>query len=378
MEEGFYWNISVVASFAIALQVLFQGVWFGRLAFFKPAPLSSPSVGVSVIVVARNECDHLAHLLPLLLEQDYPAPYEIIIADDNSTDETFWLLKTASQSFQQLKVVTVQYTPPGIHPKKYALTLAIKAAQYNYLILTDADCRPQSNRWLATMAAHFSNGKQIVLGYSPYYPQKGFLNRFICYETLLTGMQYLSAALWGFPYMGVGRNLAYTKSVFMDNKGFGKHQHITGGDDDLFVNKVARSSNTAVALGAEALVYSFPKTSWSQWWQQKRRHLSVGKYYRLKDKFWLGFNTTLNIIATLLPLVAIALTFTAQQWQATALVGGMVLIRWALLASIAYLCAKKVGEVFSPFWYPILDFFYVIYYISTAFSVLISNKVKWK
>lgn len=380
MEPNHFWIDIIAVSGGITLfHLLLQIVWFSRLVFFKSSASGAvPSFGVSVIVAARNEHDNLVHLLPLLLEQQYPTDYEVIVADDNSTDDTFWLLKTACQAFERLRIVTIKYTPAGIHPKKYALTLAIKAARYERLVLIDADCRPASSQWLATMAAHFGDGKQIVLGYSPYQEQKGFLNRLIRYETLYTAMQYISSALWGKPYMGIGRNLAYTKSLFLDNKGFHKFQRVVGGDDDLFINTVANGQNTTVALGADTLVYSLPKKTWLEWWQQKRRHLSVGRYYRTSDRLWLGLNTFVGIAALLLTGVSLLAALITLHWAAALILAAILLLRWGLLGTITYLCAKQLGDRFNIIWYPLLDISYTVYYFMAGLSVLISKKVEWK
>lgn len=379
MEIGIFWIVAVtITGSLVLLHLLLQGLWFSRLVFFQPAPpKKSESEGVSIIVVARNEHDNLTRLLPILLEQNYPAEYEIIVADDNSTDDTFWLLKTAAQAFEHLKVVTVNHTPAGIHPKKYAITLAVKAARYEKLILTDADCRPSSANWLASIAGYFHE-KQIVIGYSPYTVRPGFLNRLIRYETLYTAMQYLSSALWGHPYMGVGRNLAYTKSLFLSNKGFNKFQRVVGGDDDLFVNNVATAHNTAVAIGTDTLVHSLPKATWREWWQQKRRHLSVGKYYHWKDRLWLGLNTILCMTAHMLIWTSFAVSLLLQQWLPAGIIAGIILLRWGFLGTITYLCAKQLGDRFNIIWWPLLDFSHTIYYFTAGLSVLISKKVEWK
>ncbi len=379
MELNTFWIIAVatIAFFAL-LQLILQGIWFGKLAFFKPAA-SQPVryEGISVIVVARNEHDNLTHLLPILLEQDYPVPYEIIVVDDHSTDDTFWLLKTAAQAFDNLKTVTINHTPAGIHPKKYAITLAVKAATYERLVLTDADCRPCSTKWLAAIAANFDN-KQIVLGYSPYMECKGFLNRLIRFETLYTAMQYISSALWGHPYMGVGRNLSYTKSLFLDNKGFHKFQRVVGGDDDLLVNTLATAQNTTVAVGADTIVYSLPKTTWHGWWQQKRRHLSVGKYYHWKDRLWLGLNAMLGITTHTLIYGGLITSLLWQQWLLAGIIASVMLLRWGFLGTITYLCARQLGDKFGIIWWPLLDFSYIVYYFTAGLSVLTSKKVEWK
>src|SRR5690606_21884275 len=161
---------------------------------------------VSVIICARNEEENLRRHLPAILQQDYPA-FEVVLVNDYSEDETKWMLKELCKEYPQLKVVDIAQHVRLKHGKKFAVTLGIKAATNEHLIFTDADCEPQSADWLRHMAQGFSAGKEIVLGYSPYSRRPGLLNALIRFETFHTAISYLSYALKGDPYMGVGRNL---------------------------------------------------------------------------------------------------------------------------------------------------------------------------
>src|SRR5690606_29715318 len=128
--------------------------------------------------------------------------------------------------------------------------------------------------WLKKMVAKMKGDAQLVLGFAPYTEAPGFLNKFIRYEAVYTAMQYLSFALAGIPYMGVGRNMAYRKQLFHQAKELEKHRHLASGDDDLFVNEVATKKNTAIQLDPETFVYSTPKLTWRGYKRQKTRHLS--------------------------------------------------------------------------------------------------------
>jgi biofilm PGA synthesis N-glycosyltransferase PgaC len=130
------------------------------------------------------------------------------------------------------------------------------------------------------MAAGFTGATQIVLGYSPYTRTRNFLNPFIRFETLKTAINYLSAALNGNAYMGIGRNLAYTKTCFLGPKGFASHMHVISGDDDLFVNQNATADNTTIEIHPDTFVYTDAKTTLGGWFRQKRRHMGVGTLYK--------------------------------------------------------------------------------------------------
>jgi hypothetical protein len=125
---------------------------------------------------------------------------------------------------------------------------------------------------------------EVVLGFSPYFEKKGLLNRLIGYDTLFNGLQYMGMARAGKPYMGVGRNLAYKRETFFSTGGFKGLLSNRAGDDDLFVNRVATRTNTTVVCNRDCLMWSVPKTTWREWFYQKRRHLSVSPQYRTSSK----------------------------------------------------------------------------------------------
>lgn len=331
----------------------------------------SQSLPVSVIVCAHDEEQNLNELIPLLLSQNHPE-FEIIIVDDRSNDATFDLLIKETSKDHRLRMVHVNRTPPLFNAKKYALTLGIKAAKYEWLLLTDADCRPNSKDWISSIAKHFSPATQFVLGFSPYQYKPGFLNSFIRFETLMSGIQYLSFALLGIPYMGVGRNLAYRRSGFLEVKGFNNFLKITGGDDDLFVNQHATRKNTVVCLGDESVVTSFPKTTFRSFFTQKVRHLSVGKYYRFGHRIMLGLFTLTWLLTW---FIGIPLAFFSDIIY---LIPGLLVLRLILVMVTANVASKKLGQKIELWTVPFLDFIYAFYYLVTGMIALATKKVRWK
>lgn len=273
---------------AEALRWLFL---YGRFAFFstkKKAGAVLPErelPPISIIICARNEAENLAKNLPFILEQAYP-DLEIIVVNDASTDGTQAVLAGFLSKNDRLRVVSIpEKKSPG---KKAALTEGIRQAKNEWLLLTDADCRPASKFWAKTMAAHFFEKKSIVLGFGPYQKEAGFLNKWIRFEACWTALQYFSHALAGMPYMGVGRNLAYRKSLFEKAGGFEKHADLTSGDDDLFIAETADSGNVAVCLDPDSFVFSGAKSTWRGYFQQKKRHFTTGKRYPKVSKMALG------------------------------------------------------------------------------------------
>lgn len=245
---------------------------------------------VSVIICARNEKENLLDYLHSLLNQEYPC-YEVIVVNDGSEDGTQELLEQYALQCNNLYVTFVPREARVISSKKLALTIGIKAAHYNHLLLTDADCRPESRYWIREMMRGFVEGgekTEIVLGYGAYFEKKTILSSLINYDTLFIGLQYLGMAAARHPYMGVGRNLAYKKDTFFQHEGFRGLLNERSGDDDLFVNKVANRHNTAIVCSRDSITWSAPKTTWREWLHQKRRHLSVSHHYKLGSKIRLG------------------------------------------------------------------------------------------
>lgn len=340
-----------------------------KIGLYKKKEASSNIEGVSVIVCAHNELDNLKELLPELESQQHPN-FEIIIVDDRSDDGTYdYMLDIKSE---KIKHVRVDQVHDHINAKKYAITLGVKAAKNNLLLFTDADCRPQSDQWISSMATGLSSSTQFVLGASQYFQGKGLLNALIRYETLMTACNYLSFALAGNPYMGVGRNLAYKKDLFLSNKGFNKYQHVTGGDDDLFVNQFANSKNTSVAIGEESLTHSVPKNKWGHYFSQKLRHLSVSKYYSFKDKFLLGLQSLANLVFW--P----SLIILALETELYPITAGVLLFRWLVLSNLNYFTSKKIGDRMNSWLVPILDLLYVLLVTVIGGIAIFTKKVKWK
>ncbi|MBN1131526.1 MAG: glycosyltransferase [Bacteroidales bacterium] len=238
---------------------------------------------ISVIICARNEAENLVKNLPLILEQEYPE-FEVIVVNDASTDDTDLVLIELAGKYDKLRYTGIPVNDKFAHGKKLAVTIGIKAARYNHLLFTDADCYPVSRNWIRLMTCNLTPEKSIVLGYGKYENQPGMLNKLIRYETLFTAIQYLSMAIRGNPYMGVGRNLAYKRNLFFENRGFAAHYHVRSGDDDLFINEAATGTNTVVELSHRSHTTSTPHTAFRDWIRQKQRHLEAGRCYSLKSK----------------------------------------------------------------------------------------------
>lgn len=369
-----FFLLSGTCGFLLIVQVYFLLSIYTKLAFYKIPPIleKSPLPRLSVIICARNEEENLRKNLPHILQQDYPE-FEVILVNDFSEDETKWLLRDLCAQHPNLKVVEIAEHVRLKHGKKFAVTLGIKAAQHEHLVFTDADCIPQSEQWLRHIGSSFSGGEEIVLGYSPYIKKSGLLNALIRFETFHTALSYLSYALRGNAYMGVGRNLAYTKSLFFRGKGFAAHMHIASGDDDLFVNQNATPHNTVICIHPEAHVWSEPKTTFSAYARQKTRHAGASKAYRPAHRRMLALQLISAFLFYLFAIVTVAAY--PQYWY---IVVGMYLVRLLLQLFIYYPAMKKL-QVKGLIWgLPLLDIAYYSYICLNGFAALFKKEVTWK
>jgi len=284
-----------IFSSAAVIQLFYWLFFYLSVCLKRPPETKGTRQPVSVIICARNESENLRNFLPSILEQDYP-DYEVIVVNDCSEDNSYEILGEYLTQYPHLRISTVNRDPKFAHNKKFAQFIGIKAAKNEILLFTDADCKPESDKWLDGMTSHFDEKINFVLGYGGYLIGNGLLNKYIRYDSLTIAMQYLGMAIRGIPYMGVGRNLAYRRSVFFRNKGFGSHNHVISGDDDLLVNTIATGKNTAVEFSNETHTRSVPCSSFNEWITQKKRHLTTAPYYKFRDKFLLIVEPLTRII----------------------------------------------------------------------------------
>ncbi len=357
-------TIFIVFCSFVLIQFLYVFFIHRKLAFYKevPAPTEPKLPPVSIIIAARNESDNLYENLPSILSQDYPE-FEVIVVNNQSIDDSGWLLTAFCQQFPNLRVVELgrnKHLRPG---KKLPITLAIKAAKYEHFVLTDADCKPTSSNWLRLMASKFNDQKQIVIGYGPFTKSKGIINKIIRFDTAWIGVSYLSMALAKLPYMGVGRNIAYTKSVFNSVNGFKSHYSIPSGDDDLFIQEAAKRNNYTIQIDADSHCYSPAAPSWSRWVYQKSRHYSTSSRYKKFKKFLLGIYplTLILMWISVIPLFF----FKEMIFISSCIFLVIILFKWWIQGRCLNQLKEHKFARFFPFW----DLFYallipILYYIS--------------
>ena len=331
------------------------------------------NIPISVIICGRNESENIQKYLPLILTQDYPE-FEVIFVNDSSEDDSDLYLSVLKKKYSNFYYTTIPSDKKFIHSKKLAINIGIKAAKHDHLLFTDADCQPTSDQWIKQMATGFSNSnKELIIGYSPFEKRKGLLNCLIRYDSFWNGVQYLSYAIKGKAYMGVGRNLAYTKSLFKRNNGFNKFNNIISGDDDLFINQFANKNNTSVVISSDSQMVTTPSKSFGDWHRQKLRHLSTAPFYKTIHKIKL-INESLSR-----QILWFAAIYSVFFHNFVIIACGFLIVKLIVQLVILKGAAKKVNEG-KIYWSALIfDFLLpIILFIFHTENRFRSKQIKWK
>lgn len=371
MSLSLEYVIFIAFAFALLIQLWYYLGYFSRLAFYKKKDLPPNTPPASIVICAKNEDHNIVDFLPRIFEQDYPE-FEVVVVNDCSFDNTGDVLKEFAKKHANLKIVTIKEDEYYRHGKKVALMMGIKGATHEHMLLTDADCQPNSKDWLRNMMQHFTDETEIVLGYGGYEKQKGFLNKLIRFDTFMIGLQFLSFALAGKTYMGTGRNLAYKKSLFFKMKGFASHYHIESGDDDLFVNEAATKRNSKIEVSIDSHTISRVKKTLRSWFRQKRRHVTTFKHYNAASRFRL----TMIVFSQYLFFISF-ITILILQFEPI-----LVISLFALRLLVQFLIFNKSMRMLNEkdllLFSPIIELTLLITYPMITLSNVFMKKNKWK
>lgn len=312
--------------------------------------ISSDRPGVSVVVAARNAASTLPALLDALSVQSYPS-YEIICADDCSTDDTAEVVETYS-SRCAITLLRIAVDHPG---KKYALSQAISAASYDLVLCTDADCIPAGPLWIESMVLAIGD-QDVVVGYGPLTAQGTLASWLAVAEGVWTAAHYLAAVEHGRPYMAVGRNLLYRRSAYHGVGGYTRHLDIVSGDDDLLLQDLAQSHSVTMTTDPRSWVYSAAPASLSMWLRQKVRHLSTATAYTLSDQVRLGIFSAVHLAW----VAACVGALVYGQWEYVALVASL---KWVAQVLIVLPWYRRLGATYQLWVYPIIELLLALFYL---------------
>lgn len=350
--------------------LLYYIVFYLKFAQHKPSQSRFKELpAISVVICAKNESWNLKKFLPEVLTQKYPS-FEVVVVDDHSDDDSVEFLEDLRSKHPHLNVF--QFTDEKVSMgKKQVLEFGIQQCKHEYLVMTDADCCPNSEYWLMEMVNGFADKSEVVLGVGLYEKKSGWLNRYIQLDTLYTAIQYVSFALAGFPYMSVGRNVAYKKDVFEQVGGLKNHYGVAGGDDDLFINEIPRSTKFNVVYQPNSQTLSVPKETFKTFFIQKTRHVSAGLNYNKLNLLLLGLSYCFTTFWYLsIPLM---ICYTGELPLVLTIVLLKKIILFALFSRIFSKIGVKELIVLSTF----MDILSIFTQLSAYINSILTKKVKW-
>ena len=342
----------VVFGVCLVIQLYFHWAQFSKVAFYKRnarPKLDEELEPASIVLCARDAYEYLTELIPVLLNQDYP-DFEIVVVNDCSDDETEEYLKDLERREPRVKPVQLKQHLNFFNGKKFPLSMGIKSAQNDLIVLTDFNCMPVNDQWLRSVVNRYNHQTEIVIGYSPYVQKKGSLNHLMRFDALQNGLLYLSAALNHHAYMGIGKNLSYRKELFFRNKGFISHYTTAVGEDDLFINKVSTKKNTEVLIDAENAILTTPTSSFKLWMRQKSsRYSTVSKYDgRSRLMLSLFYGSQLLFYVSFITLIALcakpAFVITGGAAFYVPILVFFFLLRFGSQMIIYHNASKRLGE----------------------------------
>ncbi len=364
--------LCIQAGISLVYLLYFFGITRLKNSLSSTPTLSEFKPFVSVLIAAKNERLQLEKNLTFFLSQNYflngNINFEVIVINDHSTDDTKLFIENLQQKHKHLKFI--DFKENSTSSKKKALTKGIEAALGEYLLFSDADCKPVSDKWIKYMISHLKE-KSIVLGYGGFYENESWINKVHAYETLLTAFQYGSFAMNLSPYMGVGRNMSYKKSVFIENKGFKAHEHIASGDDDLFIQANASKENTSLCFSKATFTISEAPNTWKDWWKQKTRHLTTAYHYKPIHQYLLSGIALLRLLFWGVSLLVLTIFF---HWLHLF----SFLILWFLIIQLMKKPTKHFQQQRLQFLLPILDLNLLLFHLILLFSSRKTKTTSWK
>lgn len=335
--------ILIVFGVITLIQLVYYYVIYGRFAFHrKKSALGFRDIPVSVVIVVRDDAALAVQNLPQLLDQQYSS-FEIVIVNDRSRDEnSLQAIREYKDRYPNIKLVDLSTAVSTSRGKKMAISMGVKCATYDHILLTAPNCKPSSRQWLSKMAQNFQFQQKIVLGYNTFEKKKGLYSHFLLYDNLVGAVQYFAHALMHSTYRGDLNNLAFVRPLFYKQNGFIAYNHLLYGEEDIFVHRASTPNNVAVEYDPDAATLQQHTPSYGYWRLHKVSLYFTRKYNSMRNRLLLsGYELT-----NLLFYALLALSIVAALHQPTALyiTAGIAVLRIASLYVVMGISAARLQE----------------------------------
>ena len=324
------------------IELLYYYLVLARFSFIKKKKaVAMFQVPVSIIMVVKDSASILMKSLPRLMSQQY-ANYELVVVDDNSQDDTRMLILEYKNQYPNIKLVDLDTAVTTIRGRKFAISMGVRCASHEHILLTDPECCPTSTHWLELMANNFVSQKKIVLGYSTYEKKGNPFNRMLHFDTLLNAMQFFAHAKIRSTYRGDGRNMAFTKTLFSAQTGFASHNHIRYGEEDIFISRAATKNNTEIEYSQDAFTVLQRSANLQYWLDHKEGLYFTRRYNTFKNRFLLNGYGVINLLFYI--TLALSIVFCYSNLTLLLITVGIAAVRIISQYFVFGFAAKKLNE----------------------------------
>jgi hypothetical protein len=365
-------NIVILFILCTIIQLIYLWLVNGRLAFYRKESGIQTRQPVSVILSGRDITPGMEDNLDKILKQDYP-DFEVVIVNESPDEDNRLYLETLARKYPKLKIINIGENLNFFKGLKFPLSIGIKSSKNDIIIITDIYSIPKSSKWIESIQSNFNQKTDIVLGFSTYPHKIGLFNQWLRFDNLQTSVRYLSFALLGMPYMGVGRNLSYRKTLFYKSHGFTSHYTLITGEDDLFVNQVAQKDSTRIEISEDSHTIFEGKIGFLEWLIQRKMHLETQMYFKLRHRVILGLNSVSLLL--FYSAFAILLIYAPAFWILFLSVFG---VRTISSMFITKKCMMKLNEKELLLLSPVYELLLLIIIIFLRLSIIFIKSNKWK
>lgn len=327
---------------------------FLRSLRFQKTETAKNQPPVSILITAHDNLAELERNLPMFLRQQYAADYQVIVVCQSTDGETQDFLKRTAAENPHLYYTYIPESSRYMSRKKLQITLGVKAAKHEWIILTEPNCRPNNDKWLQTMARQCQDPNHLVLGYVALDEDAKSVRRF---DSIRKAYYVLRRAQQTYGYRSHMPNVAFRKSDFMKEQGYQGNLEYVRGEYDFLVNKYALYGDTATELDCDAwLIREAPSNkSWHNahlYLQASRKSLERAGSMRTL-MFFDHLMPHLSLIAT---LAVAAYSILMKNWILTGCAGFSFLLLFIVRMLIANKAIKHFDDGIAMFKLPFFEY----------------------
>lgn len=295
----------------------------------RRSAVAHEDVPLSLVVISHGDAERLERVLPLWMSQRYGAEVQIVVVLDKGNRAAEDVVKRLA-----LQATFIPQSSRYVSRRRLAVTLGIKAARHERVMIVDEDCSPASAECLHSLAP--AAGMRLVLPFVGYGDETAGFRRFYA---MRRAYYLLRCASRRTAYAAAGPCLLIRKEAFISGGGYEGSLHLVHGEYDFLVNKFATPHTTQVAIHPDTAILRQAPTR-SEWQgEQVSRYATRPYMQRGRGLRWAHRADTLALhLGCIVTLAALVWSLVATQYLVAGVVGA-----WAALTATARVYLASVA-----------------------------------